>query len=274
VENGVAEWQPLPVVRFLLPILLAVTFSTGCSPLSLDQGDGSGGSGGHGGAGGHGAGSGDFDPGLGDHDPAGGDTAVGGDPGAAGDDLPAGDGATPGDDATASPGDDAPPGDTDLLDDYATLTGCGETSSCPSSLAQLVVDETHGFSVESTCLLRALRDRTVGLYLHRAEVAHSDGYDGADHAVWVDPDGTARYVRRGYVGGATPDDGQFFYEVPHPAERCTLKPASYFDDCANAFDGPVPDDDLAWSCVYGPLEGGVLMDWFETCIVESPLACP
>ena len=158
--------------------------------------------------------------------------------------------------------------------DFDVLSTCASGACTGESSAQLIEGFTQSIDRESlSCVLTALRDRTRGRYAHGTNSTFTSGVVGAEHAVVVLASGAASYARRRYSSGA----GAVAYE-PEPAQRCELKPQSYFDSCLAALErptGPTMDPE-AWSCAFGSgtVTSPSTLAWFESCETESPASCP
>lgn len=171
--------------------------------------------------------------------------------------------------ATGSAGEGGAAGESD----FERLSECAAGACARKSLAQLVEAYSHNIDREGVgCILRALRDRTPGSLSHQTDSTFSNGSVSADHVLVVSADGSVLYARRRTSSGFTSR------RIDDPAERCVLKPASYFEACLTALALPPADRDAeAWSCAYGdgatPTSDSNLL-WFEECVTESPAACP
>jgi hypothetical protein len=156
--------------------------------------------------------------------------------------------------------------------DAQTLQSCEVLEPCHSSTAQLVENSFRHIDSATPCVLAALGARTPGRYEHQTDNTFSNGAVGAKHYLIVNADGSVLYARAPYLF-PTSDQGPL---PPDPGERCTLKPASYFDDCAQAVaDASGSIGDTAWHCAFGAGESTTpsVLPWFEACSPESPLAC-
>jgi hypothetical protein len=157
--------------------------------------------------------------------------------------------------------------------DFERLSECDAGACSRKSLAQLVEAYSHNIDREGLrCVLGALRDRTPGSLSHQTDSTFSNGSVSADHQLVVSADGSAVYAARRTSGGFTSS------RIDDPAERCLLKPQSYFEACLTALELPPGDmDPEAWACAYGdgasPTSQTNLL-WFEECVMESPATCP
>jgi hypothetical protein len=171
--------------------------------------------------------------------------------------------------ATASAGE----GGTAGASDFERLSDCAPGACARKSLAQLVEAYSHNIDREGVgCVLSALRDRTPGSLSHQTDSTFSNGSVSADHVLVISADGSVLYARRRSSSGFTST------RIDDPAERCVLKPASYFEACLTALALPPANMDAeAWSCAYGdgatPTADTNLL-WFEECVAESPATCP
>jgi len=157
--------------------------------------------------------------------------------------------------------------------DAETLQHCAGSAPCDRSLVQLVENSSREIDGPTRCVLASLAARTPGRYEHETVAAFSNGSTGATHYLVVNEDGSVLYARVPHQLGA----GQPPLP-PDPGQRCTLKPASYFEDCAQAVDAAAtahPVGDVAWHCAFGTGDSSTpsTLEWFESCSLESPLAC-
>jgi hypothetical protein len=167
--------------------------------------------------------------------------------------------------------------DPATLVELRALEACDVPEPCTApSVVQLIENYTHNIQTElASCVLGALAQRRPGRYLHRTEAVFSNGNTQAQHVLVVAADGSVAYVRDPSQVFSTP--GQLETVIPpDPAQRCTLKPASYFEACLAEVQAATPsDDDAAWACVFG--DGTSLvpsrLDWFESCTREAPPRC-
>jgi hypothetical protein len=164
----------------------------------------------------------------------------------------------------------AVPGDADALAACATENPCAEAG------IQLVESSTYTVrQAEAGCVLDALARRTPGLYVHETDSTHTGGSTGARHLLLIEPNGGVLYVRTLYendrVGGVS--------TTPEGAQRCTLKPAEYFEACRAAIDAPRTEEprseDPAWACLFGDGDATTpsRLAWFDSCAGESPPVC-
>ncbi|HTV24650.1 MAG TPA: hypothetical protein VMG12_38425 [Polyangiaceae bacterium] len=168
---------------------------------------------------------------------------------------------------------------TEDLSELRALEACDVPEPCGESFAQLIEGMTHNIRKDgASCVLRSLADRRPGRYTHRTESTYGNGSTAVLHVFVVAADGSVAYVRDPTRYTSSPESGS---EVlpPDPAQRCTLKPASYFEQCLAAVEAAVPNSnssaDPAWPCTYGD---GVFaqpsrLDWFESCTPEAPPRC-
>jgi len=172
----------------------------------------------------------------------------------------------------ADGGDAGEPGDNA---DEQALRACELEEPCFESNAQMVENRiAHVLLFD--CVVRGLAARTPGRYLHLADSTWSDGSVGARHTLLVEEDGSVLYTRVAYSSGPAPINGN-----GAKGQRCVLRPASYFEACATAFEGydPVPfgtpPSAEAWACAFGNGDGVTPgeLDWFESCEELSPLTC-
>jgi hypothetical protein len=104
----------------------------------------------------------------------------------------------------------------------------------------------------------------------------SDGAVGARHTLVVADDGSALYTSAPHATGSASVDAD-----AAQAQRCVLRPRSYFEACVTAFEGYVavpfgtPPSDEAWACAFGSgdAETPGELDWFESCEALSPVVC-
>ena len=176
-------------------------------------------------------------------------------------------------DGGAADGGDA--GEPDDNPDEQALRACELEEPCFESNAQMVENRiAHVLLFD--CVVRGLAARTPGRYLHLTDSTWTNGSAGARHTLLVAEDGAVLYTRVPYGGGPATIDGS---EVK--GQRCVLRPPSYFEACATAFEGyaPVPfgtpPSDEAWACAFGNGDGVTPSElaWFESCEELSPLAC-
>lgn len=182
--------------------------------------------------------------------------------------------------SSGASGEGGAPGAEDLgelraLEACAVPEPCGERDS----FAQLIENQARNMDEESLrCVLSALAARRPGRYVHHTDSTFSNGSSAAKHVFVVGADGTAAYVRDPRQSFSGPEPRETVLP-PDPAQRCTLKPASYFEAClaavARTAAGATRADDEGWACAFG--DGEVLrasrLDWFERCEPESPPRC-
>jgi hypothetical protein len=166
--------------------------------------------------------------------------------------------------------------DPATLVELRALEACDVPEPCNSSAVQLIEAYTHNIQKEvSSCVLGALAERRPGRYVHTTEAIFSNGQTRAEHVFVVAADGSVAYVRDPSQNFSTPGQAENVIP-PDPAQRCTLKRASYFEACLADVQAATPsDDEAAWACVFG--DGTSLvpsrLDWFERCQAESPPRC-
>ena len=154
--------------------------------------------------------------------------------------------------------------------DFELLEACAAPEPCGTGYAQLIENATHNIHADTVlCLMNALGARTPGKYLHETDSTFSNGSVGAEHRLVVVGDEVA-YARVRY----TVHTG--YERMAEPGQRCRLKPASYFEACADALvNSPPRDDAVAWACAFG--DGAVTtpstLEWFESCSEDSPARC-
>lgn len=165
------------------------------------------------------------------------------------------------------------------LSELRALEACGVPDRCePAPFVQLIEDSAHNVPSELvSCLLVGLAERRPGRYVYRTEAVFSNGSTDAKHVFVVAADGSVAYVRDPHQFFSGPDSARETVLPPDPAQRCTLKPASYFEACladVQAATSPL-DDDAAWACVFGDGSStrASRLDWFESCERESPPRC-
>jgi hypothetical protein len=162
------------------------------------------------------------------------------------------------------------------LVELRALEACDVPEPCNSSAVQLIEAYTRNIQKEVvSCVLGALAERRPGRYVHATEAIFSNGQTRAEHVFVVAADGSVAYVRDPSQGFSTPGQPENVIP-PDPAQRCTLKPESYFEAClADVQAAERFDDDAAWACTFG--DGTSLvpsrLDWFERCEAESPPRC-
>lgn len=162
-------------------------------------------------------------------------------------------------------------------EDELALQACQAPEPCAEGGVQMV--EASSFSLrdaETRCVLDALAQRRPGRYRYNTESAHTGGHVGARHLLLLSTGGSVQYVRTEYeslmpAGNAVrPDRGQ----------RCVLKPGSYFEGCSTAVAARTQPTGESfpqplWGCVFGDGSATTAshLDWFESCVEESPSAC-
>jgi hypothetical protein len=155
--------------------------------------------------------------------------------------------------------------------DFETLGACPAAEPCPRSFVQMVEGAPPGVSVSPACALRALRDRLPGRYRHETDSTWTSGSVGSRHLILVTASGDALYARDPYghdLGRPPPPD------VALPAQRCRLKPAAYFDQCLAALAANDPFSPVRRDCIYaGDVTSTGPMQWFDSCVSESPVRC-
>jgi hypothetical protein len=159
--------------------------------------------------------------------------------------------------------------------DEQQLRACELAEPCFESTA-LMVENRIAHVLLFDCVIRGLAAGTPGRYLHATDAMWSDGSIGARHTLIVAEDGSALYTRVPHATGAASVDAS-----GASAQRCVLRPRSYFEACVGAFEGYVavpfgtPPSSEAWLCAFGRGDGTAPseLDWFESCEPLSPLAC-
>jgi len=163
----------------------------------------------------------------------------------------------------------------DAGSDEQQLRACDVPEPCFESTA-LMVEGRVAHVLLFDCVIRGLAAGTPGRYLHATDSMWSDGSVGARHTLLLQEDGSALYTR------APHESGSPSVEVGEPrAQRCVLRPRSYFEACVAAFEGYVavpfgtPPSQEAWTCAFGSggAETASELDWFERCEDLSPIAC-
>jgi hypothetical protein len=167
--------------------------------------------------------------------------------------------------------------------DEILLLSCSVAEPCVyTSITQITEGANHVISLEgSVCLLEALAKGTPGRYVHQTEHAFTNGNLGAKHTLVITSDRSVLYTRVPYGAVYVPDGGGTTYstheEPADPGQRCTLKPRSYFEGCSvavNATDSAARGS-LAYECAFGDGDTRKTshLQWFESCVSASPLAC-
>jgi len=149
-------------------------------------------------------------------------------------------------------------------DDEERLYACEDEEPCGLSFAGIVEGSANAVTRERLrCTITALGDRVPGRYLHDTDSTLSTGSATARHTLRFNDDGSVSYVRRLTVDGE---------RTVEEAQRCELKPASYFEACEAALHG---DNEEGFRCAYGAGDNAIdtALEWFERCEPDSPLAC-
>jgi len=193
--------------------------------------------------------------------------------GGAGDDAVAGKGGSSG--AAGSPATPA------TNPDAEALAACADTWPCHDTSAQLINNGGIEFgATDVACLLDALSRREPGLYEHATESVADNGGVNDQHTLLLGDDGTVLYARLTHSSfSVNPAEPPTREDWVLPAERCTLKPASYFENCLaelEDYSASAPGaKDVARACVFGDggYSGPSNLPWFESCESESPAMC-
>jgi len=155
----------------------------------------------------------------------------------------------------------APEKPRSIADDHAALGACG-SQRCAFGSATRHEDGSPDALWNMSCILEAMRDRTSHKYFVVLNQETSYGTQDTLFTVFITPSGAAEVAAADYTKNEEPD-------TLHPIQRCTLKPASYFDACLNAVNGidPFNAPDAAWNCVFPgdttPIERQ--LPWFDKC---------
>jgi hypothetical protein len=157
--------------------------------------------------------------------------------------------------------------------DVTRLNACVAATPCEDSSAQLIEGFTHNIHTERlVCVLKALGDRVPGRYTHRTDSTFTSGNVVAEHKFVLNVNGVA-YARKTTSGGVGAPAGAG--SVEGQGARCQLKPKTYFDACLAAVQDEAKNKDLAWRCAFG--DGTATLpsnlEWFESCVTESPIKC-
>lgn len=153
--------------------------------------------------------------------------------------------------------------------DFETLSNCDVPEPCPPSGADLIEGMHLLHERGARCVLEALRDGAPGRYVHKTStnVAYGGPQVSTDYVLVVSASGEARYAwtSQGSLSSSPPPP-----RLPPPAQRCQLKPASYYQACLDALASFDRYDlaDPAWRCVYTSVDS-----WLDDCVTESPARC-
>jgi hypothetical protein len=158
------------------------------------------------------------------------------------------------------------------------LEACEVPDRCqPEAFVQLIENYTHNIPKDLvSCVLTGLAERRRGRYVYRTQAVFGNGSTEAKHVLVVAADGSVAYVRAPaqFSSGSAGDDAAAV--APDPAQRCTLKPPSYFEACLAAVQASTASDDgAAWACLFGDGTStrASRLDWFDSCERESPPRC-
>lgn len=152
--------------------------------------------------------------------------------------------------------------------DNAALAACGDPV-CPAGFAQRI-EEGYPFSLDATCLLEGMRNRTPGLYRITLDWTWSNGSESSDFTLFVTSGGAVEVGARRLPDPYASCCAQGTWDA---TRRCTLRPSDFFADCLAMIDlvqTGYGNEDGAMNCVY-PLDDQNL-PWFESCAVQ-PSTC-
>jgi hypothetical protein len=188
---------------------------------------------------------------------------------------------TPRDASVAAPrdagADPAPADAAPLNHDAQDLRACSVEEPCPYAELQLIEAQSHNIPTDrASCVLNALAARTPGRYRYLTESVFTNGGVRSDHTLIVTADGSVVYARETMTSLYSGTEN-VVEQGAEPSQRCTLKPPSYFEDCATEVGKELgwQEDELAWACAFG--DGGSFtpshLPWFEACEAQSPAQC-
>ena len=170
-------------------------------------------------------------------------------------------------------------------EDELTLLACEVERPCELETFSQQIESSHDATLNGMrCVFEALAQGRTGRYLHRTEAISGNAYYAAKHVMIVRDDRTVSYSRTPYGGLAFETWYQPHDEAPDPGQRCTLKPQSFFEECAAAVAAELvggvgfvtaEPGSLAFACAFGDgdRERTSHLSWFESCQTESPIAC-
>lgn len=148
--------------------------------------------------------------------------------------------------------------------DHEALAACG-ASACDSGFAQKIEGDNPFTINKMACIVQAMRDRTPGLYSVELDHTWGNGSESAEITLFITPSGEVEIaVRRteDYEGEQT--------VTLEPTERCSLAPATFFEDCLTAVNAgdQIESTEEAWACIYPGSEQK--LPWFEGCEAQAP----
>ena len=159
--------------------------------------------------------------------------------------------------------------------DHEALAACG-SETCGNAQAKRL--EASPYQVSNmACAVEGMRDRTSGVYKVTLQDTHTVGSDISTFTIFVTPSGEAEVAVHRSVDFLDDNGNATTEETYEPTERCSLKPAAFFESCATvvkeaelAPDGEVSDAaDAAFDCLY-PSESEQELPWFESCEELAP----
>ena len=149
--------------------------------------------------------------------------------------------------------------------DHEALLACGDAVCQSKGSAQRIELGDPAAMYNMECILQGARDRQPGIYQVDLSYVHSGGGVEASFTLFVTPTGEVEVAV--HRESMLQDD---FEEKLDPTERCTLKPADFFDACLVEVQA---GSDAAFDCVYPTSSEGDMtqeLPWFESCEARSP----
>lgn len=154
--------------------------------------------------------------------------------------------------------------------DFQAIDQCAQHACADSHAHKVELTPEPVQEAPARCVLTALRDRTPGVYRHKASHYTSSGEYGTEHVLRVTSDGSVVYVHHYYNGAIV---GQPFTESYSAVQRCQLREPAFFQACIDALDGESPADDSAlWACLFGDDPTPKSFAWIQAC-APAPVSC-
>ena len=150
--------------------------------------------------------------------------------------------------------------------DHQVLVTCANPT-CATGHVRRPDGGQGGWIGDMDCALQAMRDRTPGAYDVSLLSEYGQGAHAREHRLVVTEGGE---VEVGIVVRDVDDPGVQVSKAFLPTQRCSLKPAAFFDDCLAAMpaSNEVTPSQAALDCIYPAVDAPLA--WLESCADLSP----